>query len=40
MFVVLTVALFMTAYIRQTLIRHLFALVMLARRCSSTSIRK
>jgi hypothetical protein len=28
MFVVLTVALFMTAYIRQTLIRHLFALVM------------
>ncbi|WP_285435378.1 sulfatase-like hydrolase/transferase [Pseudomonas sp. fls2-241-R2A-110] len=28
MFVVLTVALFMTAYIRQTLVRHLFALVM------------
>ncbi|MEK1844424.1 MAG: sulfatase-like hydrolase/transferase [Pseudomonas sp.] len=28
MFVLLTVALFMTAYIRQTLIRHLFALVM------------
>ncbi|NUU38667.1 sulfatase-like hydrolase/transferase [Pseudomonas sp. C2B4] len=28
MFVVLTVALFMTAYIRQTLIRHLFALAM------------
>lgn len=28
MFVVLTVALFMTAYIRQTLIRHLFALTM------------
>ncbi|MGW8466044.1 hypothetical protein [Pseudomonas sp. CLCA07] len=26
-FIVLTVALFMTAYIRQTLIRHLFALV-------------
>ena len=28
MFVVLTVALFMTAYIRQTLVRHLFAVVM------------
>ncbi|EJM13388.1 putative membrane-associated, metal-dependent hydrolase [Pseudomonas sp. GM21] len=28
MFIVLTMALFMTAYIRQTLIRHLFALVM------------
>ncbi len=28
MFVVLTVALFMTAYIRQALIRHLFALAM------------
>ncbi|OYP98415.1 sulfatase [Pseudomonas mandelii] len=28
MFIALTVALFMTAYIRQTLIRHLFALVM------------
>jgi glucan phosphoethanolaminetransferase (alkaline phosphatase superfamily) len=30
MFVVLTVALFMTAYIRQTLIRHVFALAMFA----------
>ncbi|KAA0959301.1 sulfatase-like hydrolase/transferase [Pseudomonas sp. ANT_H12B] len=30
MFVVLTVALFMAAYIRQTLIRHLFALAMFA----------
>ncbi|WP_454867055.1 sulfatase-like hydrolase/transferase [Pseudomonas lini] len=30
MFVVLAVALFMTAYIRQTLIRHLFALAMFA----------
>ncbi|WP_030132112.1 sulfatase-like hydrolase/transferase [Pseudomonas sp. QTF5] len=30
MFVALTVALFMTAYIRQTLIRHLFALAMFA----------
>jgi len=28
MFIALTVALFMTAYIRQTLVRHLFALVM------------
>ncbi|MDR6927571.1 sulfatase-like hydrolase/transferase [Pseudomonas sp. BE134] len=28
MFIVLTMALFMTAYIRQTMIRHLFALVM------------
>src|SRR5471030_3086964 len=28
MFIVLTVALFMTAYIRQTLIRHLFALTL------------
>ena len=28
MFIVLTMALFMTAYIRQTLLRHLFALVM------------